>query len=119
MARSPKPFVVGAIWLAGCKDAFGWLLPEAPYSLHWDGRPWQTLAKAWSCIDSPKLGAKRDRKFQRLYYMRLLQHPSLLRRFAAMRYPVRSNRSPWLAEQIEVLRFRIARGVALDPQDDG
>ena len=119
MAQRPEPFVVDAIRLAGRDEVFGWLLPDAPYSLHWDGRTWQTLARAWSCIDSPKLGLGRNRAFHKLYYTRLQQHPNLFRRFAALRYPVRSTRNPWLAEQIEVLRFRIARGVALDPQDDG
>ena len=109
MAGRPEPFVVDAIQLAGCDDAFGWLLLEAPYSVHWDGRPWQTLARAWSCIDTPKLGLDRDRTFQKLYYTRLQQHPNLFRRFAALRYPVRSARSPWLAEQIDVLRFRFAK----------
>lgn len=109
MANSPEPFVVDAIQLAGCEDAFGWLLPEAPYSLHWDGRPWQTLATAWSCIDKPKLGLDRDQTFKKLYFTRLQQYPNLFRRFAALRYPVRSIRSPWLAEQIEVLRFRFSK----------
>ena len=119
MAKSPEPFVVDAIRLAGCDEVFGWLLPEAPYNLHWDGRPWQTLARAWSCIDTPKLGLDRDRTFQKLYYTRLQQHPNLFRRFAALRYPVRSTRSPWLAEQIEVVRMRITHGPALHAHEDG
>lgn len=119
MTRSPEPFVVGAIWLAGCKDAFGWLLPESPFSLQWNGRPWQTLARAWSCIDSPKLGAERDRIFQHVYYTRLLQHPYLLRRFASICYPMRLIQKPWLAEQIEVLRVGMARGPALHTHEDG
>lgn len=55
---------------------------------------------AWSCIDSPKLEADRNRTFRQFYCTRLLQHPILLRRFTAMRSICR----PWLAEQIEVLR---------------
>ena len=119
MAKSLEPFFVDAIQLAGCDDAFGWLLPESPYCLHWDGRPWQTLARAWSCIDTPKLGLDRGRTFQKLYYTRLQQHPNLFRRFAALRYPVRSLRSPWLAEQIEVVRMRITQGPALHAHEGG
>lgn len=65
---------------------------------------------AWSCIDSPKFEADRNRTFRQLYCTRLLQHPILLRRFTAMRYPMRSTCRPWLAEQIEVLRRLISGG---------
>lgn len=104
MARSPEPLVVDAIRLAGCDEAFGWLHPEAPYSLHWDGRPWQTLARAWSCINSPKLGAKRDQTFRQLYFRRLLQHPNLLRRFVELPYRVECQANPWLAIQLAALQ---------------
>lgn len=109
MAHRPVPFVVDAIRLAGCEDAFGWLLPEAPYNLHWDGRSWQTLAMAWSCIDTPKLGPDRERTFRQLYCTRLLQHPNLLRRFMEFRYHIECPANPWLAFQLTALLSEVFR----------
>lgn len=109
MARSPKPFVVEAIRLAGSEDAFGWLLPTAPYSLLWDGWSWQTLAYVWSCINSPKLGADRDQMFRQLYCTRLMQHPNLLRRFMAFRYHVECPANPWLTVQLTALQSEVFR----------
>ena len=109
MARSPEPLVVGAILLAGCDDAFGWLLPMAPYILHWDGWSWQTLGYAWSCIKSPKLGVDRDQMFRQLYCTRLMQHPNLLRRFMELRYHVECRANPWLAVQLTALQSDVFR----------
>lgn len=107
ITQTKEPFDVGSISLEGGNDAFGWLLPEAPYTLHWDGRPWQTLATAWSCIDKPSLSHDRDRTFRRLYAIRLLQHPSLLRRFAALQYGVECLTNPWLAIQMATLQAEV------------
>lgn len=109
MARSPEPFVVEAIRLAGCEDAFGWLLPTAPYSLLLDGWTWQTLAYAWSCIGSAKFGADRDQMFRQLYCTRLMQHPNLLRRFMGLRYHVECPANPWLAVQLTALQSEVFR----------
>jgi hypothetical protein len=109
MARSPEPFVVDAIRLAGCDDAFGWLLPKAPYILHWDGWTWQTLALAWSCSDKPKPEVDRYQMFRQLYCMRLMQHPNLLRRFMEFRYPIECPADPWLAVQLTALQSEVFR----------
>jgi hypothetical protein len=106
ISPAQEPFAVDAIRMAGCDEAFGWLLPEAPYPLHWDGQLWQTLAMAWACVDKPAFSSDRDRTYRQIYSMRLLQNGNLLRRFAALRYPIHSTRRPWLAEQIEALRSR-------------
>ncbi len=78
--------------------------------MHWNSRNWQDLTTAWLCADAPDLGANRDRLFQQLYCLRLVQHPNLLRRFAALRYPVRYGRWPWLAEQIAAISDGTANG---------
>ncbi len=109
MAPRPEPIVVDAIRLLGCEDAFGWLLPTAPYSLLWDGWTWQTLAYAWSCVSSTKFGADRDQMFRRLYCTRLMQHPNLLRRFMGLRYHVECPKNPWLAVQLTALQSEVFR----------
>jgi len=109
MARSPEPFVVDTIRLAGCEDAFGWLIPAAPYSLLWDGWSWQTLAYAWSCMEKSELGSDRDQMFRQLYCTRLMQHPNLLRRFMELRYHVECPTNPWLAVQLTALQSEVFR----------
>lgn len=109
VTRSPEPLIVDAIRLVGCEDAFGWLLPTAPYTLLWDGWSWQTLAYAWSCIKSPKLGVDRDQMFRQLYCTRLMQHPNLLRRFMEFRYHIECPADPWLAVQFTALQSEVFR----------
>ena len=83
---------------------FGWLLPKAPYPVLWNGKHWQDLATLWACTDKRTPIDDRDPLFQRLFCLRLMQHPNLLRRFAALRYPVHCQHDPWLAQQIETIR---------------
>jgi hypothetical protein len=89
--------------------AFGWLLPKAPYSILWNGQRWQDLATAWACAAKREPLERRERLFQQLYCLRLAQHPNLLRRFAALRYPVRCSQQPWLAQQVEMIRSTASR----------
>lgn len=88
--------------------AFGWLLPKAPYPVLWNGQLWQDLATAWACAAKRAPFEGRERLFQRLYCLRLAQHPNLLRRFAALRYPVHCPQQPWLAQQVETIRSTAA-----------
>lgn len=100
-------------YLTTTDSAFGWLLPQAPYEVVWNGQRWQDLATAWACAEKRAPIANRDRLFQHLYCLRLMQHPNLLRRFGALRHPVYCHRQPWLAQQIEAIR---ANGVNLHPE---
>lgn len=96
---------IATIELATPDDAFGWLLPDSPYRIFWDGQDWQHLAVLWACLEKRQAEEAGGKLFRRLYALRLRQHPNLLRRFAALRYPVRSQATPWLAGQIEQIRL--------------
>jgi hypothetical protein len=108
---------IAAIELTTPDDAFGWLLPDSPYRIFWDGQDWQHLAVLWSCLEKRQAGQARGELFRRLYALRLRQHPNLLRRFAALRYPVRFQAKPWLAGQIEQIRLNGQSGVTNSDQD--
>lgn len=100
---------VTAIELTTPDAAFGWLLPKAPYPVLWNGQRWQDLATAWACVAKRAPPEGRERLFRQMYCLRLAQHPNLLRRFAALRYPVRCNQQPWLAQQVETIRSTASR----------
>jgi hypothetical protein len=100
---------VTAIELTTPDAVFGWLLPKAPYSVLWNGQLWQDLATAWACVANRAPPDGRERLFRQLYCLRLAQHPNLLRRFAALRYPVRCHQQPWLAQQVEMIRSTASR----------
>lgn len=95
---------VKAIEIASAGCAFGWLLPESPYRIFWNGQDWQHLAVLWACQEKRRREGSRDAVFRSLYAIRLRQHPNLLRRFAALRYPVNCKARPWLTSQIEHMR---------------
>lgn len=95
---------ITAIDLATPEGAFGWVLPEAPYRIFWNGQDWQHLAVLWACLERRQAEEGLETLFQHLYALRLSQHPNLLRRFAALRYPVQCRTRPWLAGQIEQMR---------------
>jgi len=99
---------VTAIELTTTDAAFGWLLPKAPYSILWNGQRWQDLATAWACVAKRAPLECQERLFRELYSLRLAQHPNLLRRFAALRYPVHCHQQPWLAQQVETIRSTAA-----------
>jgi len=92
--------VVTATTLTTLDGMFGWLLPKAPYPVLLHGQRWQDLATLWACTDKRTPVEDRDHHFQRLFCLRLMQHPNLHRRFAALRYPVRCEHDPWLAQRI-------------------
>lgn len=100
---------VTAIELTTPDAAFGWLLPKAPYSILWNGQRWQDLATAWACVAKLAPLEGQERLFRQLYCLRLLQHPNLLRRFAALRYPVHCHQQPWLAQQLATIRSTDSR----------
>lgn len=96
---------IAAIELTTPDDAFGWLLPDSPYRIFWDGQDWQHLAVLWACLERRQAEEAKGKLFRHLYALRLRRHPNLLRRFAALRYPVRCQAKPWLAGQIEQIRL--------------
>jgi hypothetical protein len=100
---------VTAIELTTPDAAFGWLLPKAQYSILWNGQHWQDLATAWVCVAKRTPPDGWERLFRQLYCLRLAQHPNLLRRFAALRYPVHCHQQPWLAQQVETIRSTVSR----------
>lgn len=108
---------IAAIDLATPDNAFGWLLPDSPYRIFWDGQDWQHLAVLWACLEKRQAEEARGELFRRLYALRLRQHPNLLRRFAALRYPVRFQAKPWLGGQIEQIRLNGLSGVTNSDQD--
>lgn len=108
---------IAAIELATPGDAFGWLLPDSPYRIFWDGQDWQHLAVLWACLEKRQAEEASGKLFRHLYALRLRQHPNLLRRFAALRYPVRFQAKPWLARQIEQIRLNGLSGVTNSDQD--
>lgn len=95
---------VKAIEIASPGCAFGWLLPESLYRIFWNGQDWQHLAVLWACQEKLHREGSRDAVFRSLYAIRLRQHPNLLRRFTALRYPVNCKAQPWLTSQIEHMR---------------
>jgi hypothetical protein len=99
---------IGVIQLAGPQCVFGWLHPDAPYGLNWDGRQWPTLQTVWACAKAATPLVRRDRLFRRLYRLRLEQHPNLLRRFAALHYPVNCVADAWLTSQIGQVRSALS-----------
>lgn len=92
--------VVTTVALTTLDAMFGWLLPKAPYSVLLHGQRWQDLATLWACTDKRTHIDDREQCFQRLFCLRLMQHPNLHRRFTALRYPVHCQHDPWLAQQI-------------------
>lgn len=108
---------VTAIELTALDGAFGWLLPESPYRILWNGQDWQHLAVLWTCLERRQAEEGREALFRHLYALRLSQHPNLLRRFAALRYPVQCRTRPWLAGQIEKIRLNGLSGVTNSDQD--
>lgn len=108
---------IAAIELATPDDAFGWLLPDSPYRIFWDGHDWQQLALLWACLEKRQAEEARGKLFRNLYALRLRQHPNLFRRFAVLRYPIHFQAKPWLAGQIEQIRLTGLSEVTNSDQD--
>lgn len=104
MTPAQNPFVVTAVQLGACGEAFGWLLPASPHRLRWDGCDWQDLATAWEVSRRRTPVADHVPLFEQMYRARLRQYPNLLGRFGALRYPVRCDHWPWLADRLNALK---------------
>ncbi len=88
--------------LRGPVDAFGWLLPESPYPVHWGGKNWPNLQTLW--LKAVRTTDEPGQLYRELYRLRLNQHPNLLRRFKTISVRMRCPTRPWVARQLYAIR---------------